>query len=109
MEGSYKVEENINFESFLRVMGVTDDAQIEAMIQATKQVTLKNNGDGTWTQESGLKTSTFPINKEYKVHYTKNQIFTLIKSFLFSLESLCKPIDLLVGDCSNLKRFISSS
>ena len=75
MEGSYKVEENINFESFLRVMGVTDDVQIEAMIQATKQVTLKDNGDGTWTQESGLKTSTFPLNKEYKVRFTKIRYF----------------------------------
>ena len=67
MEGCYKVEENINFEAFLRAMGVTDDETIEKMIQATKQVTLKDNGNGTWTQISGLKTSTFPLDKEYKV------------------------------------------
>ena len=48
-------------------MGVTDEAQMEKMIAATKQVTLTNNGDGTWTQVSGLKTSTFPIDKEYTV------------------------------------------
>ena len=36
MEGRYIVEENINFESFLKVMGVTEDSQIEAMIKATK-------------------------------------------------------------------------
>ena len=67
MEGCYRVEENVNFEAFLRVMGVTDEAQMEKMIAATKQVTLTNNGDGTWTQVSGLKTSTFPIDKEYTV------------------------------------------
>ena len=67
MEGCYRVEENVNFEAFLRVMGVTDEVQMEKMIAATKQVTLTDNGDGTWTQESGLKTSTFPINKEYTV------------------------------------------
>ena len=67
MEGCYRVEENVNFEAFLRVMGVTDEAQMEKMIAATKQVTLTDNGDGTWTQVSGLKTSTFPINKEYTV------------------------------------------
>merc|ERR1711874_44251 len=66
MEGRYIVEENINFESFLKVMGVTEDSQIEAMIKATKEVSLTDNGDGTWTQVSGLKTSTFPINQEYK-------------------------------------------
>ena len=66
MDGCYKVEENVNFEAFLRVMGVTDEAQVEKMINATKEVTLTDNGDGTWTQASGLKTSTFPINKEYK-------------------------------------------
>ena len=53
MEGCYRVEENVNFEAFLRVMGVTDEAQMEKMIAATKQVTLTDNGDGTWTQESG--------------------------------------------------------
>ena len=37
MEGRYKVEENINFESFLKVMGVTDDDKIEEMIKATKE------------------------------------------------------------------------
>ena len=67
MEGRYKVEENINFESFLKVMGVTDDEKIEEMIKATKEVSLTDNGDGTWTQVSGLKTSTFPISAEYKV------------------------------------------
>ena len=36
MEGRYIVEENINFESFLKVMGVTDEAKIEEMIKATK-------------------------------------------------------------------------
>ena len=36
MEGHYIVEENVNFENFLKVMGVSDDAQIEAMIKATK-------------------------------------------------------------------------
>jgi len=66
MEGTYKVVENINFESFLKVMGVMDDEKIEQMIQATTQVKLSNNGDGTWTQVSGLKTSTFPIGEEYK-------------------------------------------
>merc|ERR1711936_619853 len=66
MEGRYKVEENINFQSFLKVMGVTDEAKIEEMIKATKEVSLTDNGDGTWTQVSGLKTSTFPISKEYK-------------------------------------------
>ena len=105
MEGRYIVEENINFESFLKVMGVTDEAKIEEMIKATKgdlhdiikysltpnpliiqhnnfgiwnvvfcptlsgykEVSLTDHGDGTWTQVSGLKTSTFPINQEYKV------------------------------------------
>ena len=36
MQGRYIVEENINFESFLKVMGVTDDTKIEEMIKATK-------------------------------------------------------------------------
>ena len=36
MEGHYKVEENINFEGFLKAMGVTDEAKIEGMIKATK-------------------------------------------------------------------------
>ena len=36
MQGRYRVEENINFESFLKVMGVRDDTKIEEMIQATK-------------------------------------------------------------------------
>ena len=101
MQGRYIVQENINFESFLKVMGVTDDTKIEEMIKATKggakwntytsppqfseletlreilgfhltgsgcqEVSLADNGDGTWTQVSGLKTSTFPINQEYKV------------------------------------------
>ena len=40
MEGCYKVVENINFENFLRVMGVTEDDKIQAMIAATKQVSL---------------------------------------------------------------------
>ena len=68
MEGCYTVEENINFEKFLSCMGVPDDDTIQKMIQATKQVTLTDNGDGTWTQASGLKTSTFPLNKEFTVH-----------------------------------------
>ena len=38
MEGSYTVEENINFENFLKVMGVPDDDTIQKMIKATKQV-----------------------------------------------------------------------
>ena len=38
MEGCYKVEENINFESFLRVMGVTEEEQIQRMMAATKEV-----------------------------------------------------------------------
>jgi len=66
MEGCYNVVENINFENFLKVMGVTDDNTIQKMIQATKQVTLTANEDGTWTQVSGLKTSTFPLNTEFK-------------------------------------------
>jgi len=66
MEGCYTVEENINFENFLKVMGVLDDETIQKMIQATKQVTLTENDDGTWTQVSGLKTSNFPLNKEFK-------------------------------------------
>ena len=78
------MEENIDFDNFLKEMGVTDDATIQKMIQATKQVTklryflisismispkvtLTANSDGTWTQVSGLKTSTFPINEEFKV------------------------------------------
>ena len=85
MEGCYNVEENIDFDNFLKEMGVTDDATIQKMIQATKQVTklryflnsnsiispqvtLTANSDGTWTQVSGLKTSTFPINEEFKVY-----------------------------------------
>jgi len=60
------VVENINFENFLKVMGVTDDNTIQKMIQATTQVTLTANEDGTWTQVSGLKTSTFPLNTEFK-------------------------------------------
>eukprot|EP00092_Neocalanus_flemingeri_P066207 GFUD01080627.1.p1 GENE.GFUD01080627.1~~GFUD01080627.1.p1 ORF type:complete len:128 (-),score=51.87 GFUD01080627.1:166-549(-) len=66
MEGTYKVEENINFENFLRAMGVQDEESIQKMIQATKLVTLKQNADGTWTQETGLRTSTFPLNKEFE-------------------------------------------
>merc|ERR1712087_428171 len=66
MEGRYIVQENINFESFLKVMGVKDDSKIEKTIKATKEVSLTENNDGTWTQVSGLKTSTFPINQEYK-------------------------------------------
>ena len=38
MEGTYKVEENINFENFLRVMGVQDEESIQKMIQATTLV-----------------------------------------------------------------------
>ena len=40
MEGVYNVQENVNFENFLKVMGVTDEATIEKMINATKQVLL---------------------------------------------------------------------
>ena len=38
MEGTYTVVENINFDSFLRVMGVQEEETIQKMIQATKQV-----------------------------------------------------------------------
>ena len=38
MEGCYRVEENVNFENFLKVMGVPDDETIQKMIQATTQV-----------------------------------------------------------------------
>ena len=93
MEGCYTVEENINFENFLKVMGVPDDETIQKMIQATKQVryyhriyidncslnlskvTLTENDDGTWTQVSGLKTSNFPLNKEFKVSEKTNYNF----------------------------------
>jgi len=75
MEGCYTVEENINFENFLKVMGVLDDETIQKMIQATKQVTLTENDDGTWTQVSGLKTSNFPLNKEFKVSEKTNYNF----------------------------------
>ena len=85
MDGCYKVEENVNFEAFLRVMGVTDEAQVERMIAATKEVTLTDNGDGTWTQVSGLKTSTFPINKEYKVG-PKLELNYQENSFSFQLD-----------------------
>ena len=85
MDGCYKVEENVNFEAFLRVMGVTDEAQVERMIAATKEVTLTDNGDGTWTQVSGLKTSTFPINKEYKVG-PKLELNIQENSFTFQLD-----------------------
>merc|ERR1712038_731471 len=78
MEGCYKVEENINFESFLRVMGVTEDEQIQRMMAATKEVTLTNNGDGTWTQVSGLKTSTFPIGQEYTDTWGDKQLTGLV-------------------------------
>merc|ERR1712128_415438 len=60
-EGTYTVVENINFASFLRVMGVQEEETIQKMIQAYKQVILKKNTDGTWTQETGLRTLTFPI------------------------------------------------
>ena len=79
------MEENINFEAFLRVMGVTDKALVEKMIAATKEVTLTDNGDGTWTQASGLKTSTFPINKEYKVG-PKLELNYQENSFTFQLD-----------------------
>ena len=36
MQGRYIVQENINFESFLKVMGVEDESKIEEMIKATK-------------------------------------------------------------------------
>ena len=68
-------------------MGVTDEAQMEKMIAATKQVTLTNNGDGTWTQVSGLKTSTFPIDKEYTVRRLWDDILqnTVHSSWQFPL------------------------
>ena len=40
MEGCYKVLENVNFENFLKVMGVPDDGTIQKMIQATQQVMI---------------------------------------------------------------------
>ena len=67
MEGRYKVIENINFEAFYRLMGVSDKATIEKLIEATKEVTLMDNKDGTWTQVTGLVTQTFALDKEYKV------------------------------------------
>lgn len=68
------MEENIDFDNFLKEMGVTDDATIQKMIQATKQVTLTANSDGTWTQVSGLKTSTFPINEEFKDSWGEKEL-----------------------------------
>eukprot|EP00092_Neocalanus_flemingeri_P087025 GFUD01109748.1.p1 GENE.GFUD01109748.1~~GFUD01109748.1.p1 ORF type:complete len:128 (+),score=45.25 GFUD01109748.1:45-428(+) len=78
MEGCYKVEENINFENFLKVMGVPDDETIQKMILATQQVTLTANADGTWTQVSGLKTSTFPLNKEFKDSWGDKELTGLV-------------------------------
>ena len=94
MEGTYKVEENINFENFLSVMGMEGEENIQKMIQATTmvgkrgvgyivyhcfvQVTLKENADGTWTQETGLRTLTFPINEEFEVGMTsQNKYYDL--------------------------------
>merc|ERR1712215_132323 len=74
MEGCYKVLENINFENFLKVMGVPDDGTIQKMIQATQQVTLTANADGTWTQVSGLKTTTFPLNQEFKDRWGEKEL-----------------------------------
>ena len=35
-------------------------------------MTLTSNADGTWTQVSGLKTSTFPVDKEFTVFCSEN-------------------------------------
>merc|ERR1711951_307327 len=90
MEGRYKVEENINFESFLKVMGVTDDEKIEEMIKATKEVSLTDNGDGTWTQVSGLKTSTFPISVEYKESWGDKELTGFVTMEGNSMKKLYK-------------------
>ena len=44
MEGTYKVEENINFENFLSVMGVGGEENIQKMIQATTMVGKRGVG-----------------------------------------------------------------
>ena len=54
MQGRYIVQENINFDSFLKVMGVTDDTKIEEMIKATKGGVKLNIRDKTMT-DSFLK------------------------------------------------------
>eukprot|EP00090_Calanus_glacialis_P002001 TRINITY_DN11502_c0_g1_i1.p1 TRINITY_DN11502_c0_g1~~TRINITY_DN11502_c0_g1_i1.p1 ORF type:complete len:128 (-),score=33.69 TRINITY_DN11502_c0_g1_i1:93-476(-) len=79
MEGCYRVEENVNFENFLKVMGVPDDETIQKMIQATTQVTLTANADGTWTQVSGLKTSTFPVDKEFTDAWGDKELTGFVK------------------------------
>ena len=38
MEGCYRVVENVNFENFLKVLGVPDDETIKKMMQASTQV-----------------------------------------------------------------------
>ena len=53
-------------------MGMPDDDSIQKMIQATKQMTLIDNGNGTWTQVSGLRTQTFPLNKEFTVYLARS-------------------------------------
>ena len=44
MEGTYKVEENINFENFLSVMGMEGEENIQKMIQATTMVGKRGVG-----------------------------------------------------------------
>ena len=44
-------------------------------------MTLTANADGTWTQVSGLKTSTFPVDKEFTVFFLKN-FMLCIQSFM---------------------------
>ena len=44
MEGTYKVEENINFENFLKAMGVEGEEIIQKMIQATTMVGKRGVG-----------------------------------------------------------------
>ena len=38
-----------------------------SLVKYFLQVILKENADGTWTQETGLRTLTFPIDKEFEV------------------------------------------
>ena len=57
MEGRYIVQENINFESFLKVMGVKDDSKIEETIKATKGEVKYTNKDeaNSQTETDSLK------------------------------------------------------
>lgn len=73
MEGCFAVEEDINFDNFLK-MFYHDDEKVQKMIENSKQVTLTENPDGTWTINSGLKTSTFPLNKEFKETWDDNEL-----------------------------------